>query len=86
MSRTITMATLRHLTALAKPDCEAVVKIGGEFLDIESVAVGDRVVIGVRESATDGIEDMKGLKRTINTATRAESGEGAGKQPKRRRR
>ena len=86
MSRTISVAQLRKLTDCAEPDCEAVVKIGGEFLDIEGVAVGDRVVIGVRESATDGIEDMKGLKRTINTATRAESGEGAGKQPKRRRR
>ena len=86
MGQTITVAELRKLIDCAADESLAVVKVDGVLRDIEGVAVGDRVVIGVRESATDGIEDMKGLKRTINTATRAESGEGAGKQPKRRRR
>ena len=86
MGQTITVAELRKLIDCAADESLAVVKVDGVLRDIEGVAVGDRVMILVRESATATIDSMKGLKRTINTATRAESGEGAGKQPKRRRR
>ena len=85
MGQTITVGELRKLIDCAADETLAVVKVAGQHRDIEGVAVGDRVVIGVRESATAAIDDMKGLKRSINTSTRAESGQGAGKQPKRPR-
>lgn len=79
MSRTITTAELRRLIDCAHDDCEVVLKIGDQLLDIEGVAVGDRVMIAARKAAVqpiDPVEEVKGLKRTINTASRTETGEG----------